>query len=693
MPGYEGRRKTGTVGMFSPVLQELPMRKSEKPYHDSKSAAAPSISSTAAVLILIAGTAAAYWHLPGNGFTNYDDGAYITANRHVMGGLSWDGLRWSLTAFHSANWHPLTWISHMLDVSVFGTWAGGHHLVNLAFHLAGTLLLLCFLHYATKEFWPSILVAAFFALHPLHVESVAWAAERKDVLSAFFLFAVLLAYASYARTPGRYRYLCVIVLYALGLMSKPMLVTVPVVLLVLDYWPLKRCLPVKRLLLEKVPLAAMAAVSALVTLKAQSEAVADLETLGLAERLMNAVASYGTYILQMFWPAGLSVFYPFQREGLALRAMVGAALVAACTAAAVVSARRHRHIIAGWLWYLITLLPVIGIIQVGSQAHADRYTYVPLTGLFIAVVWTIAEAVREKPQAQRYAAAAGIAAAAVLGIMTYRQSGYWKDDLTLFGRAKAVTKDNAVALSNYGVALGTRGRVEEGLAELEKALKLATYDYLNLTAMGDLLLQVNRPEEALRCYNSATAIRPATKEAWLGAARALYFLGRLEEAEDFCRRAISIDGGWSNSWHALGMILAEKNRTDEATAAFQRAAETWPPLAAARLNLGKLYAQKGDITRAIEECRVGIQIEPHYADYDYLGQLLASAGRPAEAEEAFAQAIRLNPAAAEVHYHLAMLLEETGRREAAAEAARKATELAPDNLEIAAYLKQLAGSR
>jgi len=365
----------------------------------------------AVVCCLIAVTIAAYWGVWKNDFVRFDDDEYVLENPHIADGLTPEGIRWAFTTVYASNWHPVTWLSHMLDVNMFGMWAGGHHLSSLLIHLLNTLLLFGFLMSATRRLWPSTVVAALFAIHPIHVESVAWVSERKDVLSCLFWIATMWAYLQYVRKPRWPRYFAVVVLFALGLMSKPMLVTLPLVLLLLDYWPLARFEPASqgdglrpsgshmlRILLEKAPLMALSVCSAVITLAAQRGAVTKLDTVNMGPRLTNVIISYGRYIGKMFWPSKLTVFYPFVHKAHYLAAFCILLFLAAVTVWVLYRGSSSKYLVTGWFWYLITLMPVIGLVQIGAQSHADRYTYIPLIGIFIIIAYGIAQMLGQRPR-------------------------------------------------------------------------------------------------------------------------------------------------------------------------------------------------------------------------------------------------------------------------------------------------------
>ena len=335
-------------------------------------------------------TAVVYSGVFKNDFINFDDNVYVTSNTHIQQGLSWEGVMWAFTTIYGSNWHPLTWISHMLDIQFFGLNPAGHHLTNLIFHILATLLLFGFLRYATGKVWVSSLVAALFALHPVHVESVAWVAERKDVLSAIFWFLTLWAYVYYTRSPNKRKYALVLILFAFGLLAKPMLVSLPFILLLLDYWPLERMTlnrqAVGLLLLEKIPLLIMAVASSIITVIAQQEAISGFNRIDFKIRLSNAILSYCIYLWQAFWPTGLAIFYPYANPH-SINVLGCSFLLVVVTVAVLWKGRQSKFLITDWFWFIIALIPVIGIVQVGGQAHADRYTYLPFIGIFIIFIW------------------------------------------------------------------------------------------------------------------------------------------------------------------------------------------------------------------------------------------------------------------------------------------------------------------
>jgi hypothetical protein len=506
-------------------------------------------------LLLVALTLAAFWWVGDCDFVDYDDPEYVAENPHVQGGLSWQGLVWAFTTTRNANWHPLTWVSYQADYQLYGLSPQGYHLTNLLFHVVNVVLLFRVLRRMTGAPQPSALVAALFAVHPLHVESVAWVAERKDVLSTFFGLLTLGAYARYAERPGLSRYSWVLLGFALSLMAKPMLVTLPFVLLLLDSWPLRRWrpggaggpdlprpgesappghrfspAPLPRLVGEKVPLLVLAAACSAVTVVAQERggALTPLDDCPLGARLGNALIAYVVYLRKTCWPLDLAVFYPHPGARLSPWLAVAAGLVLALITAGTVAARARRpYLLVGWLWFLGTLVPVIGVVQVGSQALADRYTYVPLIGLFLAVAWTTFELGARCPR-PLYGAAGALLA--LLLVCTWAQGRCWKNSFKLWERALRVGPENQVALNNMGMAFFRAGKMPEALDYFRRAAEFNSQDPLVRLNMGAALYWEGRPAEAAEYFRAALEGRPDDSNAHLYLARIFLQQGRVEEA-------------------------------------------------------------------------------------------------------------------------------------------------------------------
>jgi hypothetical protein len=475
--------------------------------------------------LLLVATLAAYAPLRNAAFVNYDDPLYVTANPIVQRGLTLDGVAWAFRADEGSIWHPLTWLSHMTVVSLGGLDPRWHHLTSLALHAANAVILLLVLAGATGEPWPSTLAALLFAVHPLHVESVAWVAERKDVLSTLF---ALLAIGAYARRVARGRApgLPVALLFACSLMAKPTLVTLPLLLLLLDWWPLTRVpglgrVTLRALLVEKIPLALLAAAASVVAVVTQSkESTTSLATLPVVDRVAHALLTYVTYLRLAVWPAGLAVFYPYPHAVDRAAAAGAAALLLVITAAAVAVRRSAPYVLVGWGWFLISLLPVIGVVQIGLQAYADRYAYVPLIGLAITLAFALAAAARALPRARLPIVAASAVAVAACILVTWRQVGYWHDDMTLYRRALAVTSDNFVAHNNLGLALMARGGAahvgperSEARAHFEEAIRLRPAYPEAHNNLGGVLYLEGRRQEAVAQFTEALRLRPGFAEA------------------------------------------------------------------------------------------------------------------------------------------------------------------------------------
>jgi tetratricopeptide (TPR) repeat protein len=584
-----------------------------------------------------------------NDFVNYDDRENLYANPMVNRGLTLEGVRWAFTISEFPNWHPLTWISHMADFSLFGTWAGGHHLVSLLLHAANAAALALLLRAATGALAPAALVAALFALHPLRVESVAWAAERKDVLTVFFGLLALAAWLRWVRRRSAGALAASLALYACALMAKPMLVTLPALLLLLDYWPLGRWGVPGRpaaarplaLLLEKAPYLALAAASSVVTLVAQrgGGAVAYVVDYPVPQRVANAFRSYGVYLAKTLWPAKLAVFYPYFWDDVPWwQPALGAAVVVAGSVAALALARRRPAVFVGWYWYLVSLLPVIGIVQAGSQALADRYTYVPHVGVFLALVALAGGALARRPRLRGPAAAAALAVLAALGAATARQTTLWRSSETLFRHAIAVTKDNFIAYSNLGTALSLSGRTAEGNALIARSFKTNPYFRGEvLTRSGDYFVRQGQFGEAADQYRRALALAPhdtrlaeklrdaerraggparapaaapnphagATAApggasgagAAFGRGNALIQAGRRAEAVAAYREAVRLDPALAEAWGNLGAALGELGRLDEAERALREAVRLAPGMQPATGNLAAVRALRAQVSR------------------------------------------------------------------------------------------------
>jgi len=621
---------------------------------------------------LAVATLIAFWPILSNGFINYDDPIYVTDNTFVQSGLSMDGVRWAFTTGRTGNWHPVTWLSHLLDYELHGLEAGRHHLTSLLFHLLSTLVLFALLRQLTGSLWPSAFVAMVFAVHPLRVESVAWVAERKDVLCTLFWMLSLWAYVGYTRHPGRLRYLVLSLLFALGLMAKPMLVTLPFVLLLLDYWPLQRFearppyAPAWRLVREKIPLFVLSAVfSAVVYLVQQQEgAVRTMAEFSLGQRVGNALVAYVAYIGKFAWPSHLAVFYPHPEGHLSPGAMVLALFFLGGVSFAVLRfARTQRYLATGWFWYLGTMVPVIGLLQIGGHAMADRYTYVPHIGLSICLAWGAAELTKRKRVAPTVCG--GLALGVLLGLTatTRLQTYHWRDSISVFQHAIEVTERNHLAHNQLGVALAENGR---GV-------------------------------EAIRSYETALSIRPGYASAQHNLAAALEDLGKTDEVIRLYKAAIHSDPDSADPHYNLARVLAKQGRTLEAVEHYQYALQLRPDFAQAHNNLARLLDEQGRSEEALEHFFSASRAKPNDAVIQVnLGNALYRIGRTDEAVSQFERALTLTPENFNAHYLLGIILSNRERYEEATAHYRRAVELKPGHLEARYYLAialTLAGKR
>ncbi len=570
---------------------------------------------TALALALIAATAIVFAPVARHGFVNFDDPQYITENPFVTGGVTVQGIRWAFTSGYAGNWHPLTWISHMLDVQVFGLDAGAHHVTNVVLHAASALLLFVLLHRMTDAPGRSWFVAALFAVHPLHVESVAWIAERKDVLSTLFWMLTIWAYLRYVSQPRAGRYLTVVLLFALGLMAKPMLVTLPFTLLLLDVWPLGR-LPLR--VREKLPLFALAIASSVITFVVQQQAgaVKQLVALPIGRRIANALVAYVTDIGKALWPGGLAAIYPYPESIAGWQVAVALVLLAAITALAIRARQRYPYVFVGWLWYLVTLVPVIGLIQVGSQPIADRYTYVPLIGLFIIVAWGVPDLLARWPWRINVLRAAAVLAIVACAVTARAQVRHWRNSVALWEHALAVTTANYRAQGNLGHALAAEGRLDE----------------------------------AVRHYSEAVRIHPGYAEAHNNLGLALATQGKIDDAIPHYAEAIRLLPDYFEAHSNLGAALAGRGRYADAINHFAIAVRLQPDRSQARENLvrahndfGRLQAEQGNIDQAIQQFLEALRLDPTNADLHYdLGVMYASRGDLRSAMTRFEEALRID---------------------------------------------------
>jgi protein O-mannosyl-transferase len=740
-----------------------------------------------ASLALLLATLGVYWRVLSCDFINYDDFPYVSRNPHVHAGLTLQSLRWAFNIGYASNWHPLTWLSHIADCQVFGLQPRGHHLTNLIFHVANTLLLFGILKRMTGALWRSMMVAALFALHPAHVESVAWVAERKDVLSTFFFLLTLGAYAGYVeqskvfRTvtsgpwqvteekaeahrhesevqgskfpatilhpPSWFFYALALLCFILGLMSKPMVVTLPFVLLLLDYWPLRRfelsaLEPRPRslgsrlgsLLLEKAPFFALAILSSVVTILAQRRggSVVPIEVIALDARCWNALVSCLRYAGKLFWPQNLAVIYPYVREWPSWLIGLAAAFVLGTTWLALKLRRQAPYLPVGWFWYLGTLVPVIGLVQVGEQAMADRYTYIPSIGFFLAIGWAIPQLLGKWPYRRSALAIGAALVLAACSTATCLQLRHWRDGISLFEHALAATENNAVAHATLGLALMDQGKLDQAVAQYEAALQISPDYSLAHNNLGVAFARLGRFDEAMAHYESALQLNPKDAEAHFNLANALnpgyvdtyaiadvvqnhradaqrsrehyqaaldlyphyvyarvnwgnleLTLGRPEAAIKQYQEAIRIDPLTALAHFNLGNALAKIGKTNDATVSYTRAVQIEPDDPEARFRLANLLASQDQFESAIPHYQRVLALKPdHFMACCNLGGALAKLGRLPEASRCFRETIRIRPEYPDGHAYLGQFLALQGNLEAATKEYSEALRLEPNDPDL-----------
>jgi len=652
-------------------------------------------------LFLVIAILLVYRQVRNYSFVNYDDRQYVTQNHYVQAGLTLESIKWSFTAIHASNWHPLTWLSHMLDCQIYGMNPGQHHLTNVLFHILNTLLLFLVFKRMTGKLWQSGFVAALFALHPLHVESVAWVAERKDLLSTFFWMLTLWSYTRYVERSEFNQYLLTVLFFILGLMAKPMLVTLPFVLLLLDYWPLRRSELASRgesdsqqrrfnlgLIYEKVPLFLLSALSSVVTYIAQesSGAVNSLAVIPFHIRIANATVSYGSYIGKMIWPHNLAVFYPYP-ESISSWKIAGAGLLLGGISVAVCKmARKKPYVAVGWLWYIGTLVPVIGIVQVGVQRMADRYTYVPLIGLFIIIAWGVPDILVRWRHKRIIASVSTTVVLSAFIICTWFQVKNWQNSITLFEHALNMTTNNSVAHINMGVALAGEGKMDEAARHYYEALRIKpnlTAPHLNL---GVALKEGGNLSEAINHFKKVLGVKSDCAEAHYELGDTLNRKGDFTSAIEHYLEAVRIKPDYAKVYNNLGVILACQNKDKEAIGYFYKALQIDSSYAGAYYNLGKILTHQGKFKDAIYNYRQTLHFSPENTQALYnLSWILASHKdrKFRNGEEAVRLAQRLckitqyqQPLALDA---LAAADAETGRFDEAVLTAEKALELALDN--------------
>ena len=693
-------------------------------------------------MFIIVVTIAVYWQIGNHAFVNYDDDKYVTDNQHVQAGLTSESITWAFTSTHASNWHPLTWLSHMVDCQFYGLNPKGHHLTNVLFHILNSILLFLIFRRMTGDLWKSAFVAALFAIHPLHVESVAWVAERKDVLSTFFFMLTVEAYILYVENPSIKKYLLTVLLFILGLMAKPMLVTLPFVLLLLDYWPLGRFQfrqtdssvsnATKKsgkfyLVWEKTPFFALAAISSVVTFIAQQSggAVRSFDVLPLTVRISNALVSYISYIVKMILPYNLAVLYPHP-NGLPMWQVAGAGLLLILISLIVIRMmRQFPYLIVGWLWYLGTLVPVIGLVQVGAQSMADRYTYVPLIGLFIMIAWAVPDLLRWHYRRIFLAISAGCVLS-VLIMVTWLQLQYWQNSITLFQHTLNITANNYVLHSNMGAALAEQGKIDAAIAHYREALRIkpddieARYNMANALArqgnfkdaiaqyaevlktnpnmasahnnMGITLSRLGETKKAIFHFREALRIKPGYRDAEYNLKIALQREEKIEKTVTRHPLAKRVNTNNAEAQMRLGLELFQKGKFDEAVGHFRETLKINPELIEAHINIGLALAYNREIDEAIDHFQKALKINPELAEvHNSLGVTLVQKGKVDEAVSHFKEALRIKPDFAKAHNSLGVAMARKGKTKEAVVHFREALRIKPDYEDADKNLKIVLG--
>jgi protein O-mannosyl-transferase len=575
-------------------------------------------------LLLVAMTLALYGPVFRYPFVNYDDGAYVTHNKHIQSGLGWSTIKWAFTATDAANWHPLTWLSHALDWQLFGPDSRGHHATSVLIHALSAAVLFLLLFWATGREKPSLFVAALFAFHPINVESVAWIAERKNVLCTFFFLAALGAYGWYAQRPSWRRYLAVTALFLAGLMAKPMAITLPFVLFLLDYWPLRRVQgsvpgplrlqqkPVLKLALEKAPLLGLCLLSAILTLHAQEAQIISTVKLSLGVRLENALVAYPTYLWNMVWPARLALLYPHPGGTLKpWQLLLSAVVLLSITALAWVLGSR-RYLPVGWLWFLGTLVPVIGLVQVGDSALADRYAYIPLIGIFVMIAWGAADLTDALKLKAPLRVIAAVCVLLAIALVTRRQIGYWSNSVNLWGRTLAVTRNNLIAHRNMASALTEMGRTDEAFEHFKAEAELNPHEMLTQFLIGQYLYSRGKLAEALAQFNKMTYLTSEPQPlaaAYAGMGMVYSDLDDESKAQLSFEESLKLNRNESDAYYGLGQLAEKDGRLEEAIFDYSRLVDL-APTGLSYQRLGHAYELAHRPTEALEAYRLAVKISP-----------------------------------------------------------------------------------
>jgi tetratricopeptide (TPR) repeat protein len=644
--------------------------------------------------VLVAAIVVVYAQLRSHDAIHFDDNVLVTQNAAVQSGISWRGIQWALATPILGIWHPLTTLSHMLDCELFGMDMGMHHVTSLVLHIANTVLLLWLLHQITGAIWRPGLVAALFALHPLNVESVAWIAERKNVLSTLFWLLTTASYVEWVKRPSGFRYGLTLVLFALGLMAKPMLVTLPCTLLLLDYWPLGRWRGTKsdgvtqlsfgQLALEKLPFFAVTALASYLTYALQQDVVAAaVRSIPIHLRAAGAALSYVAYLRDAFWPSNLAMLYPIEGWLDGRQLLVSAAVLGGVTAVALIARTRAPYLLVGWLFYLGTLVPVIGIVHVGSQTRADRYVYVPLIGVFVMIAWSLGACVERRQHIRTAVVGAALVTIAVLGAVTMRQAARWKDSITLFEHTLSVTENNLVVHNALGVALGDAGRHEEAIKEFTEALRLRPDSIPMLESLGIAYASAGRMEDAAKTLREVIAREPTSYQTHASLGLVLAQLGQNDEAIEHFRLAVQMNPESAEAHAGLGALLVSLGRNEEALPHLRIALERNPNFAQTHTNLGLVLVSRGSFDGAIESFQASLAIDPAQPRVlGYLGSAYMGQGKVDDAIARFTEALRLDPSDVEAEMRLADALANRGQFETAIAHYEQALARRPENVAL-----------
>ena len=676
------------------------------------------------IIFLIFASFIVYSRILNNGFVNFDDNEYITENNHIKSGINQESIKWALSTTYCTYWHPLTWLSHMLDWSLFKDHAGGHHLISLLLHIGSVIFLFFFLNKMTKNLWSSAFAAALFALHPLRVESVAWAAERKDVLSMFFGLASIYAYACYAESSKLSKYFLCLILFALGLMAKPMLVTLPFVLLLLDYWPLGRwqkvlnsvnmqvvnntfpvkneiencnvnsliekeiSLPVKsssrligRLLWEKAPFIFLTIISSIVTFWAQNKngALPSMELLPFPTRIANTIISYVSYLGKIFWPVKLAVFYPYAHSFPFWQILISCFILTGITIIVIYAIKKLPFLFVGWFWYLGTLIPGIGLVQAGMQAMADRHTYLPSIGIAIMLAWGIPLLFSCEDIRKKILFPAGITVLAILAVLTWRQCGYWKNSIDLSNHALQVTKDNATAHNNRGAAYYKLGQYQLSIEDYNSAIRLKP-DFVDAyNNRGSAYDNLGQYQRAVEDFNRTIRLRTDYAVPYYNRGNTYLKLGQYQLAIEDFNEAIRLKPDYVDAYNSRGVAYDKLGQYLLAIEDFNRAIRLQPDYALAYQNRRNAYAKFGQQPLTIEDFNRAIRLKPDDAKaYNNRGTIYYKLGQKQRAIKDFNKAICLKPDYVDAYYNRGTIYSELGQYQRAIEDFNKAIRLKPD---------------